>query len=391
MNAISVIDKRSSEESSSWRYFRTGKFFVAVPYSSEFVVSEGPSHSAISSLSALKHPQHFLDLLKVMPMQNAVDGVFLVEPLRHEPTREGHHSLFSDSGNRRVYLDVGADNHVRNFFHEIGHVVLDTTCDTEAMYAIACASEPALLDLGKESTPSEDWACHFEGGLFAPDTAAFEQFCHACPLRAMIMARCLMAGWTPTISFGWVAELRLRLEFVEDSIATIARLMLITAVYAASAAADRMNALTLLLRYGQDDQLAMLVPAVSGLDLSGTLLTADEIARVKVWSLLTSLDLSGTAVGDLSVCELHALSNLRNLSLRQTDVTDVALSCLHLIPLLELDLRDTAIGAGAVEHLANILTLKRLRLSASTLSEDDVQTLQKALPDCAVDIELSSS
>lgn len=387
MNAISVSDKKSSEESSSWRYFRTGKFFVAAPRSFEFVEGEGPSHSAISTLSALKHPQHILDLLKVMPMQNAVDGIFMVEPLRHAPAREGHHCLHSDSGNRCVYLDVGAENHVRNFFHEIGHVVLDTTRDTEAMYTIACASEPAMFDPDNESVASEDWARHFEGGLLTPDSAVFEQFCHACPLRAMIMARCLLAGWTPTISFGWVAELRSRLEFVEDSIATIARLMLITAVYAASCASDRMNALTLLLRYGEDDQLAMLVPAVSDLDLSGTVLTADEIARVKAWISITSLDLSRTAAGDHSVCELHALSNLQNLSLRQTDVTDAAVSALPSIPLSELDLRDTAIGAGAVEHLVNILTLKKLRLSASALSADAVQILQKALPDCAVDIE----
>lgn len=348
---------------------------------------EGPSHSSISTLSALKHPQHFLDLLRVMPMQNALDGIFLVEPLRHAPARPGHDFLYSDSGNRHVYLDAGADNHVRNFFHEIGHLVLDTTGDTELMYAIACASEPAMFGQPGVDTPPEDWSRHFEGGLFAPESGAFEQFCHACPIRAMIMARCLLDGWTNTVDTGWVGELRFRLEFIGDSIATIARLMLITAVYASESEVARMNALVLLLRYGQDDQLSLLSSAVLELDLSGTALTADEITRVNRWTSIESLDLSRTAVTDQSVCELHTVSGLRTLSLRQTKVTDVGVSGLIPISLTELDLRDTAIGAASVAHLARIATLKRLRLSATALCHEDVEMLRSVLSGCSIDID----
>lgn len=387
MNVTGVTQQLIGDES-YWRYCRAAGFFVAWPHSMHFSETEPLSFSSLLSLNTVRTPEQFLQLLQQMPMRNAVDGVYLVEALARGIVREGHGLLHSNSSERKLFLDLSQpDFSTQNFFHEIGHLILDTADDTALMYSVALRSEDPVKKVDLEISAAEDWAFHFSLGLLAPDSVDFEQFCHACPLRATIMARFLLDGWTFTPEIGWVGELRQRLEFIRTSIATIAQLLLITAVYAAGSDVARAEALTLLFRYGEDEQMPMISSAVSVLDLSNSALSVAELNRVLALNSLESLNLSGTQVSDQLLSELHQLSNLRRLVLRNVDISANGVAALENLDLVELDLRENELDDSAIESLANMHSLQLLQLSAGMIPQASSAGLTDALPACSVQCE----
>ena len=388
MSATGVTEASGSDDGPNWRHYRRGKFFVAAPVSREFSLPVDVSLSALSSLEKIQHPHNFLDLLQSLPMGNAVDGIYLFEPLTHKPLRFGPAAIRSDSCQRLIYLEVLAKDNFSLLFHEIGHLVLDTTDDTEKMFAGAMSLEADMEDApaGAVKSTAENWAHYFAQGLLSANGAEFERFCHTCPLRAMILAHCLLEGWSQVSAAGWVQELRARLEFISSAIAPIGQLILITAVYAGETAALRAQAMVLLLRYGDETQMSMLSAAVQHVNLAGSPLTASEILKVRAFTGLESLDLAGSAVNDQIVCELQGLKNLKKLSLANCRVTSSCLTGLLRLPIVELDLCQTDLNDDAVKFLVQMAQLQHLKLSATALSAEAIRSIGSSLRKCQIEL-----
>lgn len=372
----------------AWQVHRAGRLFVAVPEGVESLQRELESFSAIETLKAVETPADILQILLDFPLVSALDGVYLFPSFSRQSYRDGHVGRNSDSGDRIIHIDISASDKMAAISHEVGHLILDGSPDTHALYQLACILEADMEGVVQEtvSDSAENWAYYFGAGLMVADGVEFEQFCHGCPIRAMMMARCVLGWWQEQSTAGWVFELKSRLEFIGDSITTIGQLMLITSVYAAQTRETRDYAVTLLLRYGADEQLQML-SAVTELNLARSALTAGELHRVRALNLLEKLDLGDTPITDSTVAELYCLSNLARLSLRNTAISSLSLSALVELPLIELDLRGTRINDDAGIYLTMMGQLKLLRLSKDALSPQYVAIVTEALPACEITLE----
>jgi hypothetical protein len=95
---------------------------------------------------------------------------------------------------------------------------------------------------------------------------------------------------------------------------------------------------------------------------------------------LRILDLDSTKVRDLS--PLAGLVNLELIDLGNTQVSDLA-PLSGLINLESLDLRETPVSD--LTPLASLKNLKIVQLNTSRVTKEQVEALQKALPNCTID------
>lgn len=104
-----------------------------------------------------------------------------------------------------------------------------------------------------------------------------------------------------------------------------------------------------------------------------------DFSLLSQFPALTDLDLSGTSIND--VTPLAALHDLRALHLHWCPVTD--LSPISGLDNLEiLDLTNTAVRD--VSHLTRLKKLKELYLYDTPVTKEQIESLQKALPNCKI-------
>src|SRR5438128_533993 len=114
-----------------------------------------------------------------------------------------------------------------------------------------------------------------------------------------------------------------------------------------------------------DAGLASFLNALRRLKLSHTNVRGVALGRL---TTLEELDLSGAPVNDESAKQLAQLVNLRKLRLSYTDLTDAAYAGLKSLPRLEhLDLAGNDVGDKGLAEISSIASLTELNLSYGRL------------------------
>ena len=112
-----------------------------------------------------------------------------------------------------------------------------------------------------------------------------------------------------------------------------------------------------------------------------------ELGILKEVENLVWLHLGGTDVTDEGLPHLAGLSSLTRLHLERTKVSDAGLANLKDLQNLNyLNLYQTGITDAGLAHLEGLTGLKNLYLWQTKVTEAGVEKLQKALPDCKIDV-----
>lgn len=121
------------------------------------------------------------------------------------------------------------------------------------------------------------------------------------------------------------------------------------------------------------------------LELSRTKVTGPQLASLKVLPRLSVLTLKGVPLEPTTLSYLAGFPALGKLDLDSTPVTDDQLVHLkHLPSLHELSLSRTKVTDKAVTHLKGLKKLRSLTLHASGFTEIGKRELEKALPECNI-------
>jgi len=127
------------------------------------------------------------------------------------------------------------------------------------------------------------------------------------------------------------------------------------------------------------------VTKLETLDLSDTKITNAGLEHLKGLKSLAHLNLSNTNVTGAGLERLKGLPKLRELFLQGTNVADVGLKHLNEIKSLQtLWLYNTKITDAGLEHLKGLKSLRSLGLTNTNVTDEGVKKLQKALPDCRI-------
>lgn len=112
-----------------------------------------------------------------------------------------------------------------------------------------------------------------------------------------------------------------------------------------------------------------------------------ELGILKDVPNLVWLHLGGTDVTDEGLPHLAGLASLTRLHLERTKVSDAGLANLKdLQNLAYLNLYQTGISDAGLAHLEGLKGLKNLYLWQTKVTKAGVEKLQKALPDCNIDV-----
>ena len=123
-----------------------------------------------------------------------------------------------------------------------------------------------------------------------------------------------------------------------------------------------------------DAGLASFLNALRRLKLSHTNVRGVALGRL---TTLEELDLSGAPVNDESAKQLAQLVNLRKLRLSYTDLTDAAYAGLKSLPRLEhLDLAGNDVGDKGLAEISSIASLTELNLSYGRLTDKGMEHLK---------------
>ncbi|MEO1997722.1 MAG: hypothetical protein ABGZ17_20865 [Planctomycetaceae bacterium] len=130
---------------------------------------------------------------------------------------------------------------------------------------------------------------------------------------------------------------------------------------------------------GQISQLTGLVE----LNLAGTAITDAGIDGLGAFRRLETLNLTDTQVTLNGLFQHGRLPRLKNLSLDRTPAGDTSGAVLQRAVHLEhLSLNGTSIGDRIVDDLIQLKSLNRLSVLNTRLTEDGIERIKVALPDC---------
>ena len=129
---------------------------------------------------------------------------------------------------------------------------------------------------------------------------------------------------------------------------------------------------------------------LAALGLDDTAITDAGLARLRGMTSLAILTLDNTEVTDAGLVHLEGMTQLSGLILDGTKVTDEGLVHLEgMTNLASLALQETAVTDEGLVHLKGMNGLLYLFLENSRVTETGVATLEAALPNCGVILELS--
>lgn len=156
--------------------------------------------------------------------------------------------------------------------------------------------------------------------------------------------------------------------------------------------------------------------SVVALCLRETLITGKGFADLKALVNLQELDVASNNLGEHGFDCFPILKSLQILNAPRTGITNSALVVIGKLPKLEnlnleynkaitddgiaalsqmkslriLKLGDTSVTVGCTKHLAKLLQLRSVSLTASKFSPADLASMRKALPKCKVQDRLDS-
>jgi hypothetical protein len=126
------------------------------------------------------------------------------------------------------------------------------------------------------------------------------------------------------------------------------------------------------------------------LDLTGTNVADDGLKQIESLPQLTHLNLTGTKITDAGLAHLQKLNRIEMLWLERTEVTDAGLQYLQgLHNLTYLNLANTKVTDAGLVYLKGLSQLSELWLcdnwnSKTTVTDDGVRMLERALPKCLI-------
>ena len=125
--------------------------------------------------------------------------------------------------------------------------------------------------------------------------------------------------------------------------------------------------------------------SIAELDLSGCLLTADDVESIGRMTSLRRLELSRTRFPAGSLAPLANLVNLESLNLSNSRVDDADMA--HLAPLVRLQslhLDGTQVTGKGIRNLIGLARLKELSVSNTAVDPDSLDALTAANPTLTV-------
>jgi hypothetical protein len=122
--------------------------------------------------------------------------------------------------------------------------------------------------------------------------------------------------------------------------------------------------------------------------LSGTSVTDDDLATVRILHSLFELDLSNTEVSDVGIAHSRSLNHLQTLSLSDTKVTGSGLSPLRALPQLVFLILDVdQLSPAGVANLRACPQLQFISLRSRTgLTDEQLERVRAAIPGVYVDV-----
>ncbi|HVX15349.1 MAG TPA: hypothetical protein VHC22_29435 [Pirellulales bacterium] len=118
-----------------------------------------------------------------------------------------------------------------------------------------------------------------------------------------------------------------------------------------------------------------------------TRVTDELLAQMEPLSRLRWLLLDNARITDEGLVHLERLTDLEVLSLSDTQVTDAGLAHLQGLTRLEaIYLRNTQVGDAGLDHLCGLTNLRALDLGDSRVTGEGSARLQKALPNCQINL-----
>jgi len=130
--------------------------------------------------------------------------------------------------------------------------------------------------------------------------------------------------------------------------------------------------------------------SLQDLSLRGTKVEGAGLTELVGLERLQLLDLGGTKVTNARLRDLAGLKSLQVLSLESTQVTDAGLKELAGLKNVQvLDLRTTQVTDAGLKELAGLKRLHRLYLGGTQVTAQGIATLQKTLPGCRIDSDVT--
>jgi hypothetical protein len=122
-----------------------------------------------------------------------------------------------------------------------------------------------------------------------------------------------------------------------------------------------------------------------GVNFEGTVVSDEDVARLRVFWELETLRLSGRGITDRALSHLRHLKRLKILGLLFTSVTDSGLAHLAGLTTLEvLDLAGTSIGDQGLSNLRRMHRLGWLDVRGTLVTESGIRELSRTLPNLQV-------
>lgn len=128
---------------------------------------------------------------------------------------------------------------------------------------------------------------------------------------------------------------------------------------------------------------------VTGVQLTNTNATNDDLRYLAVVPTVERVWLDGTKITDEGLCHLLACPNIRFLGLNDIPITDHGLAQIsRLTELDSISLNGTKITDAGLEHLAKLTKLKHLWLRKTAITDAGYRKLQIALPECEIQADV---
>lgn len=322
-------------------------------------------------------PEDLISILEELPNRRAVSQVVLQypEPVPQLEARGSAIAVHADRPNPRSELISGWAKSallVENYWNYL--------------YTWADELEGEKFNPFPDMDVTRKPAAHLSALLCESDDDAV-QFAYKTPLRSLVLLELLGSQMGRTLSeerSSRYADFKARCEKIISEIRPLAPELLVSAAVLGDSEARSQTAAKLATVFG-DAELIKRIPKLYSLDLGYHPLADGHLARLEGATELRRLNLNAVAINGSCLEALAKLPNLEELSLSRTNPRPTALKALKQFPALKrLDLTGVPVDDGTLQWLKDMRGLEQLDLTRTRVTPRGLETLNEALPGCAV-------
>jgi hypothetical protein len=255
--------------------------------------------------------------------------------------------------------------HILFALHKSERRCFNLACEAEAQSAALNAIPGSMID------QEENFAIQV-GLILEADDHTFDLSSSGAPISTSVLARQLKATCTSRSSRqlnSHKQRILQRINRIDDTIRQAAIRDLLQLAKDSGLEASKNVALRLLAHLGSPNDWRTL-RGLERLDLSGEVLSDNDLSFLTVLKDLTTLNLSGTAISQHGLQHLQHLSKLTSLKLARTAITNSSIDYLTRMPELEsLDLSETLVNDIGISELVQMTSLRQLDLRGTAVTE----------------------